>query len=86
MAFSDLDQIGSLCERSALGFDGLLIFAFSQAAFYALASRRFYFSGFFHYGRLNVHLPLKLEAVVHWAPEVLLAAKIALGRLDRRMS
>jgi hypothetical protein len=80
MAFSDLDQLGSLWLRSTFGLDGLLIFAFSETAFYALARRRFYFSRSFHHGRLDVHVPRRhvhpqLETVVHWASQVLLAAE-----------
>jgi hypothetical protein len=90
MAFSDLDQIGSFWWGWGIGLDGLLIFVSSAAASYAFARRCFYRRGPFHRGELKVRPPPRhfcpqLEAIVHRAPEILLAAEIPLGRLHRRM-
>ena len=60
------------------------------AAFYPLPRCFFYRVGGFHWGRFTIVFvwpPLRsqLKKVVHWMPEILLAAEIPLGRLYRRM-
>ena len=39
----------------------------------------------FHLFRLLPRVRSEVEKIVHWMPEILLAAEIALGRLDRCM-
>ena len=90
MVFSDFDQVGSVWWGWGIGLGGLLIFTSSVAAFYVFARRCFYRRRPFHGGGLKVRfLPLhfypQLEAIVHRASEILLAAEIPLGRLHRRM-
>jgi hypothetical protein len=91
MAFSDLDQIGSFWWGWGIGLDGLLIFVSSVAALYAFARSCFYRRGPFHRGGgpkvppLLLHFRPQFETIVHRASEILLAAKIPLGCLHRRM-
>ena len=91
MVFSDFDQVGSFWWGWGIGLSGLLIFTSSVAALYAFARRCFYRRRRpFHRGGLKVRLLLlyfcpQLEAIVHRASEILLAAEIPLGRLHRRM-
>ena len=91
MAFSDLDQIGSFWWGWGIGLDGLLIFVSSVAALYAFARGCFYRRGPFHRGGpkvrpLLLHFRPQLETIVDRASEILLAAKIPLSRLHRRMA
>ena len=90
MAFSDLDQIGSFWWGWGIGLDGLLIFVSSVAALYAFARRCFYRRAPFHRGGpkvrpLLLHFRPQFETIVHRASEILLATKIPLSRLHRRM-
>jgi hypothetical protein len=89
MVFSNFDQVGSFWWRWGIGLGGLLIFTFSVGALYAFARRWFYRSRPRHRGlevrRLLLHFCPQVEAIVHWASEILLAAEIPLGCLHGRM-
>jgi hypothetical protein len=90
MAFSDLEQIASFWWGWGIGLDGLLILVSSVAALYAFTRRCFYRRGPFRRGgpkvrRLLLHFRPQLETIVHRASEILLAAKIPLSCLHRRM-
>jgi hypothetical protein len=67
------------------------MFRSSVAAFYALSEYLFYtLAGPGHRDRLILFRLLarvhsEVEKIVHWMPEILLAAEIAFRGLDRRM-
>jgi hypothetical protein len=90
MAFSDFDHVGSFWWGYMFWVaDGPLMFRSSAAAFYAWLLCFFY--SFADRGRLDRVILLRLlprvhseiEKIIHWMPEILLAAEIAFRGLDR---